>query len=63
MAIKSGWNWAGQHFGMPAKNITVRRARSGCRGGFTIGSEMSGGVEDVLFEDCVSTGQDIFKRG
>ena len=57
VAIKSGWNWAGQHFGMPAKNITVRRARSGCRGGFTIGSEMSGGVEDVLFEDCVSTGQ------
>ena len=57
VAVKSGWNWAGQHFNMPSRNITVRRARSGCRGGFTIGSEMSGGVEDVVFEDCVSTGE------
>ena len=24
--------------------------------GVSIGSEMSGGVQDVLFEDCVSTG-------
>ena len=57
VAIKSGWNWAGTHFGVPSRNITVRRASSGCRGGYTIGSEMSGGVEDVLFEDCLSTGQ------
>jgi polygalacturonase len=42
---------------MPSKNITVRRAYSGCRGGFTIGSEMSGGVEDVSFIDCISTGE------
>jgi hypothetical protein len=57
VAVKSGWNWAGQHVNMSSRNITVRNARSGCRGGFTIGSEMSGGVADVLFEDCVSTGE------
>ena len=57
VAVKSGWNWAGQHVNMSSRNITVRRARSGCRGGFTIGSEMSGGVSDVVFEDCISTGE------
>jgi polygalacturonase len=57
VAIKSGWNWAGIEYNRPSRNITVRRATSGCRGGFTIGSEMSGGVQDVLFENCVSTGE------
>lgn len=57
IAIKSGWNWAGIHFGMPSRNITVRRCYSGCRGGFTIGSEMSGGIENIRFVDCVSTGE------
>ena len=42
---------------MPSTNITVRRAYSGCRGGFTIGSEMSGGVSNVSFVDSVSTGE------
>ena len=48
---------AGIAFGKPSKNIVVRNATSGCRGGFTIGSEMSGGVENVTFIDCRSTGQ------
>jgi len=50
VAVKSGWNWAGRHVNMSSRNITVRNARSGCRGGFTVGSEMSGGVQGVLFE-------------
>jgi polygalacturonase len=57
VAIKSGWNWAGIQYGMPSTNITVRRAFSGCRGGFTIGSEMSGGVSNISFLDSVSTGE------
>jgi polygalacturonase len=57
IAIKSGWNYAGIEFGMPSRNIFVRNASSGCRGGFTIGSEMSGGVENVTFRDCTSTGE------
>jgi polygalacturonase len=39
-----------------SKNITIRRLRSGGRGGFTIGSEVQGGAEDITFEDSVSTG-------
>ena len=46
IAIKSGWNYAGIEFAMPSRNIFVRNATSGCRGGFTIGSEMSGGASD-----------------
>ena len=57
IAVKSGWNWAGIQFGMPSKNIVARNVTSACRGGFTIGSEMSGGVENVTFKDSVSTGQ------
>jgi len=57
VAIKSGWNWAGIEYGMASRNITVRNSSSGCRGGFTIGSEMSGGVENVTFTDCTSTGE------
>lgn len=57
IAIKSGWNIAGILYGKPSRNITVRRSTSGCRGGWTIGSEDSAGVEDVLFEDLVSTSE------
>ena len=57
VAVKSGWNWAGIQFNMPSKNIYVKNATSGCRGGFTIGSEMSGGVENVTFIDSFSVGQ------
>ena len=57
IAVKSGWNYAGIEYGRPSVNITARRCYSGCRGGFTIGSEMSGGVQNVTFEDSVSTGE------
>ena len=57
IAVKSGWNWAGIAYGRPAVNITARRVSSGCRGGFTVGSEMSGGVRNITFRDSVSTGQ------
>jgi hypothetical protein len=57
IAIKSGWNVAGMLYAKPSKNITVRRSSSGCRGGWTVGSEAMGGVEDVVFEDLVSTSE------
>jgi polygalacturonase len=44
-------------YGKASKNITIRRSRSGCRGGWTIGSEALGGVQDILFEDLVSTSE------
>ena len=50
VAIKSGWDCFGVDYGKPAVNITVRNIT--CEGfraaGIGIGSEMSGGVENVL---------------
>jgi hypothetical protein len=57
IAIKSGWNIAGMLYAKTSKNITVRRSSSGCRGGWTVGSEAMGGVEDVVFEDLTSTSE------
>eukprot|EP00897_Mesotaenium_endlicherianum_P001297 jgi/Mesen1/1195/ME000128S00170 len=53
VAIKSGWDEYGIAYGMPSKNITLKNSvlRSSSSGGFAIGSEMSGGVTDVLIEN------------
>jgi len=48
VAIKSGWDCYGVEYGKPSVNITVRNLT--CHGqfaGIAIGSEMSGGVENV----------------
>jgi polygalacturonase len=48
IAIKSGWDCFGTDYGKPSVNITVRNLS--CHGryaGVAIGSEMSGGVENV----------------
>jgi polygalacturonase len=52
VAIKSGWDCFGIDYGKPSKAIHIRNIS--CHGrfaGIAIGSEMSGGVEDVLVED------------
>ena len=52
MAIKSGWDCFGLDYGKPSKNITVRRVNcTGRYAGIAVGSETSGGVEDVLIQD------------
>ena len=56
IAIKAGKDAAGRAFGMPSRNITVRGNWHGCGGGISIGSELSGGVEDVLVEDVLHAG-------
>jgi polygalacturonase len=53
IAIKAGRNRDGRRIAVPSENILVR----GCRmqaghGALTIGSEMSGGVRNVFFENC-----------
>lgn len=48
VAIKSGKDAAGLSFGMPSRNVTVRDCVLGHGMGVSIGSEVSGGVEDVL---------------
>ena len=56
IAIKSGRNWFGRTFGRASKNITIRDSTFGTGHGLSIGSEMSGGVTDVLFYNLTATG-------
>lgn len=62
ICLKSGRDEEGRKRGMPTENIIVR----GCtvyngHGGFVVGSEMSGGVRNVLVENCqfVGTGNGL----
>lgn len=53
IAIKSGRNSDGRRLGRPSENIVIR----GCtmkdgHGGVVLGSEMSGGIQNVFAEDC-----------
>ncbi|XP_048563674.1 probable polygalacturonase [Triticum urartu] len=51
IAIKSGWDEYGIAYGRPSSGITIRRITgSSPFAGFSVGSETSGGVEDVLAE-------------
>ncbi|MBN1518332.1 glycoside hydrolase family 28 protein [Candidatus Sumerlaeota bacterium] len=54
IAIKSGKNPEGNVVNRPTENVRVFDCRftEGC--GISIGSEMSGGVRNVLIEDCVA---------
>lgn len=52
MAVKSGWDEYGIAYGRPSSGITVRRLTgSSPFSGIAIGSETSGGVENVLVEN------------
>jgi polygalacturonase len=53
VSLKSGMNEDGWRVGRPTENVLVRRIRAtGGHGGIAIGSDMSGGVRNVLVEDC-----------
>ncbi len=54
IAIKSGKIYMGMRYGTPSSNIQIRHCllEKG-HGAVTIGSEMAGGVNNVLVEDCV----------
>ena len=49
VTILSGVGKAGQDFNMPSKNITVVDNKLGTGMGISIGSSVSGGIEDVLY--------------
>jgi hypothetical protein len=49
-------------YGRPSYNLTFRRIRGGTGHGLSIGSEMSAGISDVLFEDIVFNGTDYGPR-
>ncbi|GFP86716.1 probable polygalacturonase [Phtheirospermum japonicum] len=51
VAIKSGWDEYGISYGRPSHGITIRRLTgSSPFAGIAVGSETSGGIEDVLAE-------------
>lgn len=57
VAIKSGLNEDGWRVGRPSQNVTIRNIRAGGTGSaIVIGSEMSGGVRDVLIEQVDAVG-------
>ncbi len=63
ICIKSGKDEAGRKRGIPCENILV----DNCivfhgHGGFVVGSEMSGGVRNVLVTDCIFSGTDVGLR-
>lgn len=63
ICLKSGKDAAGRRIGVPTQDVLIE----GCtvyhaHGGFTIGSEMSGGVRDVQVNNCLFMGTDVGLR-
>ena len=63
ICIKSGKDKDGRLRGRPCENVVV----DGCtvfagHGGFVVGSEMSGGVKNILVENCQFLGTDVGLR-
>ena len=63
ICLKSGKDAAGRRIGVPTEDVQIE----GCivyhaHGGFTIGSEMSGGVRDVWVNNCLFMGTEIGLR-
>ncbi|MDO6413552.1 glycoside hydrolase family 28 protein [Sphingomonas sp. BIUV-7] len=61
IAIKSGRNADGRRLNAPARNIVIRHCtmKAG-HGGVVIGSEVSGGVENVFAEHCAMSSPDLW---
>jgi polygalacturonase len=63
ICIKSGLNAAGRRIGVPTEDVLVENCVVyHAHGGFTIGSEMSGGVRNVRVNDCLFMGTDTGLR-
>lgn len=52
IAIKSGRGEEGRQMGIPSENIRITNCRFKSGFGVAVGSEMSGGVRNVLVQDC-----------
>lgn len=63
ICLKSGKDEAGRKRGIPTENVIVRDCRVfHGHGGFVVGSEMSGGVNNVSVADCQFIGTDTGLR-
>lgn len=61
IAIKSGRNLEGRNTSIASGNIRITHCSFNSGFGVAIGSEMSGGVENVLVQDCVF--EDVYSIG
>ncbi|NOU62862.1 glycoside hydrolase family 28 protein [Paenibacillus sp. LMG 31461] len=52
IAIKSGRDEEGRRVGIPSENIRITNCSFKCGFGIAMGSEMAGGVRNVLIKDC-----------
>jgi len=59
VCVKSGLQEYGFNLGIPTENVLVRNITcpKGGRGGFAIGSEISGGIRNVTFRDSILHGE------
>ena len=63
ICLKSGKDAAGRRIGVPTEDVLVEDCTVyQAHGGFTIGSEMSGGVRNVRVNNCTFMGTDIGLR-
>ena len=63
VCLKSGKDAAGRRIGVPTEDVLVEDCTVyHAHGGFTIGSEMSGGVRNVRVHNCTFIGTDIGLR-
>jgi len=53
VVVKSGRDLDGRTVGIPSENIVVRNNDMGGEDGIGLGSEMSGGIKNVFFEDNI----------
>ena len=63
ICLKSGKDAAGRRIGVPTEDVLVENCVVyHAHGGFTIGSEMSGGVRDVRVNNCLFLGTEVGLR-
>lgn len=63
ICIKSGRDEDGRRRGIPTENLIVKNCTVyHAHGGFTVGSEMSGGVKNMHVSDCTFIGTDVGLR-
>ena len=63
ICLKSGANERGRRIGVPTENVLIENCTVyHGHGGFTIGSEMSGGVRNVRVNNCLFMGTDVGLR-
>jgi polygalacturonase len=60
IAIKAGRNLEARTLNRPSKNIVIRKCKLKGHNALAIGSEMSGGVNNVFVEDCTFEGEVMY---